>query len=119
MRKKKLEAIKLIDTFIFTENNTNNKLCQIIINSPLNFIDFVSNQKYKTLLINKIGIENYQYLEYKYLPSTISNDLLNVSETFDNIFCEKKLKKITIIDFEKIYKDLFKLSTWNIFISDE
>lgn len=119
MAKKKLEAIKLIDTFIYIENNSNNNLCQIIVNPPLNFFDFVSNQKYKTLLIDKIGIENYQYLEYKYLPSTIYKNLLNISESFDNVFSEKKLKEINIIDFEKIYMDLFKLSTKNIFISDE
>ena len=117
--KKKLEAIKLIDTFIFIENNSNNNLCQIIVNSPLNFFDFVANQKYKALLIDKIGIENYQYLEYKYLPSTIYKDLLNISDSFDNVFSEKKLKEINTIDFEKIYTDLFKLSTKNIFISDE
>ena len=117
--KKRLEAIKLIDTFIFIENNTSNNLCQIIVNSPLNFFDFVSNQKYKTLLINKIGIENYQYLEYKYLPQPISKNLLNISETFDNVFYQQNLKKINIINFEKIYKDLFKLSTRNILISDE
>ena len=117
--KRKLEAFKLIDTFIFIENNVNNNLCQIIVNSPLNFFDFISNQKYKTLLIDKIGIENYQYLEYKYLPSTLSKDLLNVSETFDNVFCGEKMKKTNIIDFEKIYKDLFKLSTRNILISNE
>ena len=119
MAKKKLEAIKLIDTFIYIENNSNNNLCQIIVNPPLNFFDFVSNQKYKTLLIDKIGIENYQYLEYKYLPSTIYKNLLNISESFDNVFSEKKLKEINVIDFEKIYMDLFKLSTKNIFISDE
>ena len=119
MAKKKLEAIKLIDTFIYIENNSNNNLCQIVVNPPLNFFDFVSNQKYKTLLIDKIGIENYQYLEYKYLPSTIYKNLLNISESFDNVFSEKKLKEINIIDFEKIYMDLFKLSTKNIFISDE
>lgn len=119
MAKKKLEAIKLIDTFIYIENNSDNNLCQIIVNSPLNFFDFVSNQKYKALLIDKIGIENYQYLEYKYLPSTIYKNLLNISESFDNVFSEKKLKEINIIDFEKIYMDLFKLSTKNIFISDE
>ena len=117
--KKKLEAIKLIDTFIFIENNSNNNLCQIIVNSPLNFFDFVSNQKYKVLLIDKIGIENYQYLEYKYLPSTIYKNLLNISESFDNVFSEEKIKEINIIDFGKIYTDLFKLSTKNIFISDE
>ena len=119
MAKKKLEAIKLIETFIYIENNSINNLCQIVVNPPLNFFDFVSNQKYKTLLIDKIGIENYQYLEYKYLPSTIYKNLLNISESFDNVFSEKKLKEINIIDFEKIYMDLFKLSTKNIFISDE
>lgn len=116
---KKLEAIKLIDTFIFVEGDSNDNLCQIIVNSPLNFFDFVANQKYKTLLISKIGVANYQYLEYKYLPSTIYKNLLNISESFDNVFCDASLKKINIIDFEKIYKDLFKLSTKNIFISEE
>ncbi len=117
--KKKLEAVKLIDTFIFVDHNSNSNLCQIIVNSPLNFFDFVSNKKYKALLISKIGTENYQYLEYKYSSSTIYKNLLNISASFDNVFCDNDLKKINIIDFDQIYKDLFMVSTKNIFISDE
>ena len=75
------------------------------------------------LILKQIILKDYLqidlYLEYKYLPSTIYKNLLNISESFDNVFSEEKIKEINIIDFGKIYTDLFKLSTKNIFISDE
>lgn len=115
--KQKLEAMGLINTLISTTNQ--NKEVLFVINSTLNFNEFISNTKYKILLIKFIGNTNFQYLEYKYSPCVQQDNLLDVSSTFEKIFSKQNLQDVRTIDFAIVYKDLLKLSSSNITISSE
>ena len=115
--KAKLEAIGLISTYVSMANNNDNYVI-FVINSALDYEDFISNPKYKALLIQAIGTTNYEYLEYKNASDHQLADAIEVTTNFDAVFNDESLKNVRIIDFEKLYANIQKATRLPITMDD-
>jgi replication initiation and membrane attachment protein DnaB len=69
-----LEAVGLLTTYLQNDSTTKMGTYYFQIHEPLNFNDFIANQKYRHLLIRSIGQVNYERLEHlytaKHIPSS-------------------------------------------------
>ncbi|XQP55915.1 MAG: DnaD domain protein [Mycoplasmoidaceae bacterium] len=115
--KDKLEAIGLISTFISTNNRKDNILI-FVLKPALSYQEFIANPKLKTLLINQIGTNNFEYLEYKNAPESQLQDAIEITRTFDQVFNDTNLKNVHILDFEKLYQNIQKTTSLPLVIDE-
>lgn len=115
--KDKLEALGLISTFISTNNNKDNILI-LVLKPALSYQEFISNPKLKTLLINQIGTENFEYLEYANAPESQLQNSIEITKTFDQVFTNNELKNVHILDFEKLYQNIQKTTSLPVVIDE-
>lgn len=115
--KDKLEAIGLLSTFISTNNKEDNILI-LVLKPALSYQEFISNPKLKALLINQIGTNNFEYLEYKNAPESQLQDAIEITRTFDQVFDGQELKNVHILDFEKLYQNIHKTTSLPLVIDD-
>lgn len=117
--RKYLEAMNLLNTYCETNDLDNVTTYNFVINEPLCFHDFISNQKYRHLLIRAIGQVNYEKLEFFYGSARVSNKSANVTATFESVFNDKDINSVTSINFEELYKKLSSFTSTPIIIGDE
>ncbi|MCQ3907480.1 MAG: DnaD domain protein [Mycoplasmoidaceae bacterium] len=117
LAKDKLEAIGLLSTYISTNNKSDNILI-FVLKSALQYQDFISNPKLKTLLINQIGMSDFEYLEYKNAPESQLDDAIEITRSFDQVFDNQELKNVHILDFEKLYQNIQKTTSLPLVIDD-
>jgi len=115
--KEKLEAMGLISTYM-SVNNNKDQILIFVLNSALGYDEFISNPKFKALLINKIGTTNFEYIEYKHAQSIDLTDAIDVSSSFDKVFNDAEIKKVRLIDFEKLYKNIQLATSLPIVMDD-
>lgn len=109
-----LEAIGLIKTYV--DNKTNNYCFELI--EPLSFNDFINNQKFRHLLLKAIGQQNYEKMEYVYNNNHLSNDYVNISSNFDQVFKDQKLSQIYQFNFDQLYANIINKTHQSIIIPD-
>jgi replication initiation and membrane attachment protein DnaB len=117
--RKFLEALNLLNTYYETDDVTKNTNYKFVLREPLCFHDFVSNQKYRHLLIKAIGQTNYEKLEFFYGCERISNKSTNITATFESIFNDEEIKSITNVNFKDLYKHLSAYTSTPIIIDDK
>ena len=100
-----LEAFNLLTTYLKTSENESNYY--FFVNQPLSFSDFIQNPKFRHLLISSIGDFEYERLQYMYSTKRIY-DAQNVSTTFDAIFGNLDIHKVSKLNFEKLYENIAK-----------
>lgn len=115
--KDKLEAIGLLSTFIST-NSRNDNIFIFLIKSALNYQEFIINPRLKKLLINKIGTNNFEYLEYKNAPESQLQDAIEITRSFDQVFDDDDLSNVHILDFEKLYQNIQKTTSLPLVIDE-
>lgn len=115
--KNKLEAIGLLSTFISTNINKDNILI-LVVKPALSFREFIQNPKFKQLLINKIGNQGFEYLEYKDSDDTEVQESVEITTTFENVFDDNQIRKLKSFDFEQLYKNI-QLTTSLPLVIDE
>lgn len=98
----KLSAVGLIQLF----SSGSNLIIKLI--QPLHYCEFINNPKLKQLLINKIGRNNYENLQYYYNYEVIPSDYLLLESSIDslnetNLFIEKNN---VYLDWNKISSKL-------------
>lgn len=115
--REKLEAIGLLSTFLSTNINKEN-IFILVLNSCLDYETFISNPKFKTLLINKVGTTNFEYLEYKYTTEQDLMEAIEVTTGFDKVFNNNEINAVKTIDFESLYKQIQRTTSLPIVIDD-
>ncbi len=100
-----LEAFNLLTTYLKTSENESNYY--FFVNQPLSFSEFIQNPKFRHLLISSIGDFEYERLQYMYSTKRIY-DAQNVSTTFDAIFGNLDIHKVSKLNFEKLYENIAK-----------
>lgn len=100
-----LEAFNLLTTYLKTSENESNYY--FFVNQPLSFSEFIQNPKFRHLLISSIGDFEYERLQYMYSTKRIY-DAQNVSTTFDAIFGNLDIHKLSKLNFEKLYENIAK-----------
>lgn len=100
----KLEAFQLLRTYIDNEN----KKYYFELVEPVSFKEFVNNQKFRHILLQKIGQANYERLEYLYSNNHLPKSSLNISVNFDHIFRSADLQKIYEFNFNQLYENISK-----------
>jgi replication initiation and membrane attachment protein len=118
INRSKLEAVSLLKTYIQTNSTSDQTTYTFVINEPLNFADFISNQKLRHLLIQSIGQINYERLEFIYSANRIPSDATNVSATFESIFNDDNIAKISTVNFQELYTQIAKGTSMPIMISN-
>ncbi|MDR0826041.1 MAG: hypothetical protein LBM72_02145, partial [Mycoplasmataceae bacterium] len=102
----KLEALGLLTTYLKNDTYTNISTYSFILNEPLKFVDFITNQKYRHLLIQQIGQVNYEKLEFCYAANRVPADAENVTVTIDSVFNDEQINKVTTMNFDNLYKNI-------------
>ncbi|WP_027119675.1 hypothetical protein [[Mycoplasma] testudinis] len=97
-----LEAINLITTH--TQITATDKIMHISVNEPLNWKRFNSNQKFKHLLINKIGISEYERISLAFTNRRIPNDTVNISASFEAVFGSENINGIMEFNFQSLHE---------------
>lgn len=110
----KLEAIGLMNTYL----NDDQKLLTFELVNPLIFNDFIQNQKFRHLLISKIGNINYDKLVFFNTPYKIKN-AKNISASFEIIYGNDELNKIKTFNFEELYKIISKKTNIPVILSSK
>ena len=100
----KLEAFQLLRTYI--DNESKKYYFELV--EPVSFKEFVNNQKFRHILLQKIGQANYERLEYLYSNNHLPKSSLNISVNFDHIFRSADLQKIYEFNFNQLYENLSK-----------
>ena len=100
-----LEAFNLLTTYLKTSENESNYY--FFVNQPLSFSEFIQNPKFRHMLISSIGDFEYERLQYMYSTKRIY-DAQNVSTTFDAIFGNLDIHKVSKLNFEKLYENIAK-----------
>lgn len=97
-----LEAINLISTH--TQTNNDEKIMHIAVNEPLNWKEFNNNQKFKHLLINKIGIREYERISLAFTNRRIPSDTINISASFEAVFGTGNISEIMEFNFQNLHE---------------
>jgi len=117
--RQKLEAIGLLSTYVKQDIKTNDAIYYFLINQPLEFHDFINNQKYRHLLIRNIGQINYEKLEYIYGNNHIPSDVNNISSTFEMVFNDQEVNQIQSFNFHQLYQMISASTSLPIVMSEE
>jgi replication initiation and membrane attachment protein len=117
--RKYLEAMNLLNTYYEVNETNGTTTYNFVINEPLGFHDFISNQKYRHLLIRAIGQINYEKLEFFYGSARVSSKSTNVTATFESVFNDEDIASVTTINFNDLYKKLSSYTSTPIIISEE
>lgn len=112
--RKLLEAMNLIHTYY---DETSQKYWLELI-EPLNFLSFIENQKYRSLLISKIGSANYEKLEYIYTNNHFPQNVVDISTNFKQVFSDEQINSIYQFNFQNLYENLAKKTHNNIIMSN-
>lgn len=102
--REKLEALDLIVTYL--EQTIDRNIFHIKIKLPLTWITFNENPKFKQLLINAIGISEYERISLAFIDKRIPKNVLNISATFKTIYGNKNIDKISYFNFDNLYETL-------------
>lgn len=114
--RKKLEALNLLTTYLKKKNNEESYL--FVLNSPLEFDQFMANGKYKSLLSKSINENNLNYLEFKYCKDNENLDVINVSSYFESVFNDQVISEVKSFDFDGLYKNIQKTTSLPIIINE-
>ncbi|MDR0985697.1 MAG: DnaD domain protein [Mycoplasmataceae bacterium] len=101
----KLEAIGLLTTYVLQNKE---QIYVFVIHEPLNFVNFVNNQKFKHLLISCVGQNNFEKLEYCYSSFRVNSEAVNVSSTFEQVFTDKTINEVISNNYKELYNQLSK-----------
>lgn len=115
--KDKLEAIGLLSTYVSTNANKD-RIFIFVLKTCLEYETFVSNPKFKTLLISKVGTTNFEYLEYKNSIEQDMAEAIEVTSSFDRVFDNDQLKNVKTINFDTLYKNIQKTTSLPIVINE-
>lgn len=110
-----LEAVGLIKTYYV--NNEQQFWFELL--EPLSFNNFISNQKFRCLLMRNIGKENYERLEYYYANNHFPNKCVDISKTFNQMFSDQDLSNVYAFNFEQLYKNICANTHHNVVFSKE
>ncbi|WP_033159718.1 hypothetical protein [Mycoplasmoides alvi] len=102
--RERLEAIDLITTYL--EEKANKKIFHIEIKQPLNWNHFISNEKLRHLLIEKIGLSEYERISLVFAGRRMPENVLNISATFNTIFNNEKINEIMSFNYDELYSYL-------------
>lgn len=117
--RKFLEAMNLLNSYCETSDVDNTTTYNFIVNEPLCFHNFISNQRFRHLLIKSIGQVNYEKLEFFYGSARVSNKSTNVTATFESVFDDEDINSVTTINFDELYRKLSSYTSTPIIISNE
>lgn len=115
--KDKLEAMGLISTYV--SSNDNDNIYIFVLNSCLSYEEFVSNPKFKALLIKKLSIANFEMIEYKYSTDKKLQESIEITKSFDKVFDDVDVNSLHSIDFAQLYSNIQKTTSLPIVINDE
>ena len=110
-----LEAFGLITTYLDPEENK----YYFEIHEPLTFNKFVDNQKYRHLLIKKIGQDAYEGLEYVYNNNHFPSNVVNVSAPFEQVVKDEQMKSIYKFNFEQLFANIIKNTHQSVNINND
>lgn len=85
---------------------------------PLSFSAFIENQKYRQLLLKRIGTYNYEKLEYVYANNHYPQDIINITASFNQVFNDEEINSVYSFNFQNLYANLTKNTHHNIVMSD-
>jgi replication initiation and membrane attachment protein len=117
--RQKLEAMNLITSYLHVNDKNGISTYTFILNEPLNFNDFIANQKYRHLLIRGIGQANYEKLEYHYLANRVPDGAINVSTSFENVFNDSEITEVTSVNFQTLHAKLATCTSLPIVIDSD
>lgn len=115
--RKILEAFGLLKTYYKKDEIKNRSMFIFKLYEPLSFSSFCSNNKYKTSLLNKVGIERYQELEFFYSPKEIKEN--EIIEDYSDIFKEHNSENEFYFDFDSLNEKLSKLVNTHVSLSND
>lgn len=101
--RERLEAIGLLTTYV-EEQGVNKRVFHFEIKAPLSWQNFNENQKMRHLLISKIGLTEYERISLVFVGKRIPANVLNISATFNSIYDNKELQKISEVNFEQLHE---------------
>ena len=110
-----LEAFGLLSTYLDPEENK----YYFELHEPLTFNKFVDNQKYRHLLIKKIGQDAYEGLEYVYNNNHFPSNIVNISAPFDQVVKDEQIKSIFKFNFEQLFANIVKNTHQSININND
>lgn len=110
---KNLEAVGLLKTYL--SKNRSEVFFDVI--SPLNYNDFIFNEKLKTLLINKIGKKEFDFLKIVFSQNQIPSFYEDISDNIDNYY-DNYLDNTYEFNFDKLYENLSKTTSISVCIDE-
>jgi len=116
--KDKLEAMGLISTYVSTNNNEDN-IYIFVLHSCLSYEEFISNPKFKALLIKQLTPVNFELIEYKYSTDQKLSESIEITKSFDKVFDDVNINNLHNIDFEQLYLNIQKTTSLPITIDDQ
>lgn len=115
--RKILEAFGLLKTFFKKDEIKRKNIFIFNLLEPSSFDNFISNVKFKKSLLNKIGKERYQELEFFYSKKEIKEN--EIIDDYSEIFTNYDSDNQFYFDFEKLITNLSKLVKGNVSLKKE
>lgn len=115
--RKMLEAYGLLRTYVEENHINKENILFFSLFNPLSFSDFCINNKFKSSLLNKIGIERFQELEFLY--SENKKPRQEIIEDYSDIFNEINPSSKFSFDFDSFNIELSKLLKCPISFNDD
>ncbi len=115
--RKILEAFGLMKTFFKEDEIKNKSIFTFKLFEPSTFDVFCSNNKFKKCLLNKVGIERYEELEFFYLKRKINEAEIN--EDYSDIFLKFDSENEFYFDFDKLATNLSKLAKTSVSLNKD
>lgn len=117
--KSKLEAMDLLVSRILPISKYDGETyCIYELKQPLKYENFIKNMKYKSLLVNKISLSEFERINLVFKNDSELNDAVNVSSTFEMVY-DIPVAEPKIIDINTLQKKVEKQLKAKIFISSE
>jgi replication initiation and membrane attachment protein len=116
--RQKLEAMNLITSYLQVNDKNGVSTYTFMINEPLNFNDFIANQKYRHLLIRNVGQLNYEKFEHHYLTNRVPDGAINVSTNFESVFNDSEIMEVTTMNFQALHAKLAACTSLPIIIDN-
>ncbi|MGL5640210.1 MAG: DnaD domain protein [Mycoplasmoidaceae bacterium] len=115
--RKILESIGLLSTYIVANDEKETKY-YFCFNHPLEYRDFISNNKLKKLLSLKLPSHKFNELEFIFNSTQLPINAKNISANIDDIFTSIVANEYDF-NFEQLYSSLASLTSKVIIFSDE
>ncbi|WEK82810.1 MAG: hypothetical protein L3I91_01555 [Mycoplasma sp.] len=111
----KLEAMGLIKTYL--DQNNNHFYFELI--TPLSFLNFIANQKFRHLLLRNLNSEQFQRLEYLYSKSIVPTNTVEVTKNFNQVFNDSDLNSVREFNFDQLVKNISFNTHQNVMIGEK